>query len=259
MSCSQKKDLIDFEIKQRDTESLLLRMQEESFDFDWMLARASCTVDIAGDSKSFKITVKAKRDSAISIALSYANIEGMRIVVTQDSVKFTNRQNSTYFLGNMDYVNKNFKLNIDFNMLQGILVGNQSIPFEEGDKPLSWIDSSTYLISTIRDRKLRKSLVKEQKMERLSRREESVLQYRLDPETFKIIQVAYSRLHDDRTLFAEYDDFELVGEDLFPHTCSITLEDSTQATTVSVKYLKVKVDKPQTIDFNIPEKYEQIY
>lgn len=259
VSCGKKKELTKLEVKQRDTESLIQRMVENEFDYDWLLAKASCSAEVQGKKQNFKILLRARRDSALLMSLTYANIEGLKILLTKDSVKFINRQNSTYFLGDHEYVKKNFNVPADFQTLENLILGNFAIPYQADEKTISWIDSAEYLISNVKGRKLRKSMQKEQKKERLTRREEHVLQYWLSPENFKITRMAYSQLHEARTLFAEYSDFELMENQLMPQKCSFTLQNSGEETNLKIRFTKVRLNRPQNIDFTIPQKYEQVY
>lgn len=258
-SCKQTKPTAEFEIRQRATESLMDRMEQNAFDFEWFSAKASCVATIDGKKQSFKSVIRIRKDSAISIVLSMMNIEGARALITRDSLKFINRQNSTYFLGDYKFIYDNFSVGLDFNTIQNVLLGNMAVKFLEADKPVSWIDSTLYLISNVKGRKLRKSMVKEQKMERLSRREGHILQYWIHPESFKIIRTGYSQLKDDRDMFAEYEEFEEVDGQMFPHDCIFSLRSGDKQSELKVKYSKVRINRPQKVSFKIPQKYEQIY
>ena len=74
-----------------------------------------------------------RKDSAIWISVTpVLGIEVARLLVTNDSVKMMNRLNSTYFTGNFKLINKLFNADIDYDMFQSFLVGNDFTYYENG-------------------------------------------------------------------------------------------------------------------------------
>jgi hypothetical protein len=86
------------------------------------------------DSKKEKISASAffvnKKDSVIYLTISKLGIEGIRVVVTPDSVKFLNHLNSSYYSGDYSFLEKMLGFKVNFYLLQAIFLGEDVPGFD---------------------------------------------------------------------------------------------------------------------------------
>ncbi|RXK81728.1 DUF4292 domain-containing protein [Filimonas effusa] len=69
--------------------------------------------------------IQMKKDSAIWISLTGPfNIEGVRLLVTRDSVKLMNKIKKTVQMSSIDYLKELTQTPFDFNTLQDVIIGN---------------------------------------------------------------------------------------------------------------------------------------
>jgi len=235
----------------RSPRFLFENLKENEFKYDWVTAKFSTIVTSANGSNSFNATLKARKDSIIWMSISPAfGIEVARIKITKDTVRFINRINSTYFEGDFQVINKMFNVDFDFDMLQAILVGN-AFPEFEADDFKSFIDKERYLLSTIRKRKLRKTI---QKHDSLNLVVNSIW---LEPKTFKISKYMYRDFNINRVFEANYSEFTKVDSLSFPFKIDIKLSGEKSAEII-IQYSKVVKDKLQPLPYSVPEKYEKM-
>ncbi len=132
-SCKSTRHVIKEPIKEYGADFLFEKLKENEFKFDWISAKFK--LDIVIDKKKNSLTgqLRMRKDSVLWVSFSPAlGIEMARLLITTDSVKFINRINKTYFLGDYKLVNNFLDSNVDFDVLQSILLGNDLTYYEDG-------------------------------------------------------------------------------------------------------------------------------
>lgn len=66
--------------------------------------------------------VRMYRDSLMWISIRSMSLEGMRMLMTTDSLKFVDRMNKKYYQGDYGFLNRRLNLNPDFHLLQSMLL-----------------------------------------------------------------------------------------------------------------------------------------
>ncbi len=229
-------------------------LSQNEFHFDWITGKFNAEITTESNKQSFNVSLRAKKDSAIWISASLLGIEGARMLITQDSVRFMDKINNKFFVGDYRYLSSLLNLDIDFETIQSVLTGNSMSFYDEDDKLKASKDSIYYLLSTIKKRKLKK-ILKEQIESNSSK--ELVQRIWLNPLTFKINKIVLNDLLNKRTFTANYSNFQAVDSSYFPYKIEFLIEAQKQ-TSVELNYSKVVLDKPQSMPFNIPTKYERI-
>jgi hypothetical protein len=250
-SCKQKEKAYRGPLFDRSTTYLFNKMKANEFQYEWLTTKFSAEITEGGKKNSLKATCKTRKDSVIWISIAPSiGIEVVRAKITKDSISFINRLNSTFFEGDFKYISRNFGIEIDFDMIQSVLTGN-SFPNYEEDEFKSFIDKDQYMLSTVRKRKLRRSLQRNDSLDMIA---QSIW---LEPRIYKIARFAIIDFGLNRNLEINYDNFTPVGEQLFPYKVFFNLTgDIPMPVQLQLQYTKVAHDIPQNLPFTIPEKYE---
>jgi hypothetical protein len=162
--------------------------------------------------------------------------------------------NNKYFVGDYQYLSKLLSIDVDFETMQSVLIGNSMEFYDEDEKLKSGKDSTYYLLSTIKKRKLKKAL--KENTENVANKELAQRIW-LHPLTFKVYQIVINDFPNDRTFTANYSDFQVVDSSYFPFKANFVIQ-AQKKINLDIDYSKVVHDKPQTMPFNIPAKYERI-
>ena len=86
--------------KDEQLERLFSEMEKNKFHFNTLVCKASVDAKTPKLSTGFSANIRIKKDSAIWVSISPAlGIEVMRAVLTKDSVKFVDRINKRYYIG----------------------------------------------------------------------------------------------------------------------------------------------------------------
>lgn len=255
-SCKvQEKDNVKVKIRPRSSKFLVNKLLQNEFEFNTISAKAAVAItDSSGKKTSFKTHIRVKQDSVIWMSITpLLGIEVARVVITKDTVKLMNRTKSEYFIGDFNYINKLFGADLDYQMLEALLIGN-SLEFEMNDKVRSSVDrkKDLYYLSTVKKRKLKKELEKDK--DKLKQQAQALW---LDPITFKITEIVLSSSENDNTLTGKYSDFKEYGSQFIPYDMNFILQ-SKSTVTIDAEYSKFSVGKSLSFPFKIPSKYEQI-
>ena len=235
------------------TAFLLSQMDNSELHFETLSAKAGISFLTENRKATFNVNLRMFSDSAIWISITpLLGIEMARVLITKDSVKVIDRLDKQYFIGNFDYINKKFNLDIEFGVLQSLLIGNKII-FEE-DKDLKFaIDKDRYYLGNLKKRKAKKVDDNPQKIER---RNEELVSIWLNPENYKISELILTDLTADRFIRGEYSNHQLVDGQLFPMKLDFSIQ-SESPSSIVIEYSRVELNEDLNIPFNISKKYEQ--
>jgi hypothetical protein len=252
-SCKSTRPIIKAPLKEEGPDSLYSRLKDNEFRFDWLSIKFDANYKEKRNSTDFKGQVRIRKDSLIWITITPAlGIEAVRMVITNDSVKYVNRFNKEYFVGDYDLVSRFLQIHIDFDILQSLILGND-FQFYETNSFRASIDNMNYKLSTTGRRKIRK--VAEDAND-----DPIVLLQNiwLDPTSFKIEQIDVKEyLKDNRKLSATYGDFQPLNGQLYPAALKFDIM-ADDVIKIKINYSKVTLDEPMSFPFSIPENYKRI-
>jgi hypothetical protein len=181
-------------------------------------------------------------------------IEGARILATRDTVRFIDRVNSKFFVGDYAFLSERLNTEVDFDMLQAILIGNPVSFYDDDENLRTYIEDGNQVLSTVRKRVIRKSLNSPSEQNKLK---ELVQRIWLDNASFKVKKNVINDFNTNRTFEGNYDDFQKVDSLLFPFIAEFTIT-AHRTMKVNINYSKVEINNVQQMPFNIPAKYERI-
>ncbi|MCC6385516.1 MAG: DUF4292 domain-containing protein [Bacteroidia bacterium] len=233
-------------------EELLLLIQQHNFNADWLSAKAEVESTIDEKKKSFDITLRMRKDSIIWISISpLLGLEAARIMITRDSVKFLNRLNKEYQVTNYDFLNNLLRMNIDFDIIQGILTGNIFAYKKNKFNSVYNDEDRYYIISTLSRHKLKRS------MEEKDLNKPIVQDMWISDENYRIIKLSIEDDKIKKALITQYADFRSTNTGFFPyHSNTVISADSKLL--FNIVYKRLLVNEPQQFPFTIPSSYTKI-
>jgi len=251
-SCKTQRSLIKNPIKEEGTDYLFKKLKERELQFEFFSARFSADYRNAGQEISFSGQLRIRKDSLIWLSLSILGIEGMRLMITQDSIKYLNRMNSTFLTGDWAYLNNFLNTNIDFDVLQSFLIGND-ISFYEDGKFKASIDKNEYKLSAAGRRKMKKYIRNHEDELKVF-----IQNIWLDPETFKIIRADVKEIRKENIkLDATYHSFEAIGNQLFPREMTYQISAENRIF-VQASFSRITISEPLQFPFKIPQSFSPV-
>jgi hypothetical protein len=251
-SCSKNNVKTQKKLPHKSTSYLVEQLQENELKCDWFSAKLGVEFESDKMSDSFKIHVRLHKDSAIWISATYYSVEAARFLITPDTVKFMDRKNNKYFIGDFVYINEKFNVELDFESLQSLILGN-GVDIAEFEKLKSYPANGLYHISSIGKRKQRKADKKGDDKAKTA----VALTVSLSPETYKVSRLILQDFTQHKSLKADFEKYQKLDGQLVPERIKLNIvaEKNLDAT---IEYLKVTLNNPVKFSFTIPEKYEKM-
>jgi hypothetical protein len=238
----------------KNPRTLISEMRKSEFHFDWMTAKISCSAYDDSSRAEFEVNLRMRKDSAIWLnVLGPLNIKIARVLITKDSVKFVQFQDGTLgaqpkcFQGDFALLSQMLQTDVDYDMMQSLLVGNSVSFYEEDEKLRSSINQGEcrYTLSTIRKRKLKKVLDGQKPVQ------DPLQTISLDPNSFKILNIFFLD-EQSRTFRVSYGEFTPLESMVFPYKADFFVKGLTRSAGMNMQYTSIKLNKPTDFPFSIP-------
>ena len=231
-----------------DLQSLI---EQNSFKSGSITAKASVKT-VSGDGEnSFSINLRMQTDSAVWLSISpLLGIEVARVLLTRDSVKLIDRLNNKYAVTDYNYLNDVYRINIDFDIIQGVLTGNL-FSYKKNKFNSVYVEDRYYILSTLSKKKLKRSL------EDIDVNKPIVQDMWVDAANYRIIKLSIEDQRTNKSLQTDYSDHRQTEGGLFPFRSNTTVTAEKQLK-VDIEYNKLTVNAATDFPFKIPPGFEKI-
>lgn len=234
-SCSTNKNASS--IRNLSANHIIREVERNQFEFDNLETKFN--VKVKGDNNiGLKGQMRMQNDSVIWISLSLKlGIEVARVMITDDSVKFMNRTNKTYFSESVESFRNSgfggFESEVTMDFLQDLLVGND-VQLSKNDKFKVTIEDNSYKLTSDKNTFL------------------------VTPKTFKVKSYQLSAVSGQLSAVSvKYDNFQEVNGRLLPTKIILDAGDIFDIN-IEIDYSEIKVGEKLEFPFNISKKYNRI-
>lgn len=242
--------IVETPLKESSPDSLWYQILNADEPVNWFGAKVSASTVMNNQSNSFNANLRMKLDSAIWMSISPAlGIEVARVFITADSVKLINRINGTYFMGNFAYLNDLLQIEVNFDMIQAILIGNSYLHYNV-ENFIADKDERGLILSTLKKRQIRRG--SELELPQILTQE---IWY--SPVSQKIIRMEMQDYRPVRKFSVDYPSFTKVEEFIFPESMHIQAQAEKQVQ-IDLSYSRISVNEVLNLPFSIPKNYELI-
>ncbi len=225
-------------------EELIEKVHENHADFQTFSARISAQASFAKSEYTFNGALRIVKDSAIFISATVSLLgEVARAVITPDSLKFINRMESTYFVGDITFLNRLLGANVDYHMLQALLTGNDITHFSYNNPQVS-TDKHNHVATIIERLPIANPF-------------DDPLQNRIwvSDKTHRITQNMFLNLSTNRMVRATYKNHSLFNGQLLPVEMDLFFSEPANNIFVSLQLTRVVLNSPVQIAFSVPMRY----
>jgi hypothetical protein len=245
-------------LKKENAYSLMTKLKSNNLNYKWISAHFTVDMDNDSSSQSFSGVVRLRKDSIIwmtvSAILGAVNVAHAKL--DDDSVMIINNIQGNYFKGTYDYLDTLLKEDLDFDLLQSVMVGNSMEFYNDTAKMKAYFDGRDYVLSTVRKRKYKRLMYRNKSLH--SRNDAQVIW--LDANDFHIKKIRLEDFITHHTFEASYDDFEKRDSgSAFPMHIHYEINTGKKTIKIDLKYKKVNFTNSESIPFIIPKKYVQIH
>lgn len=206
-------------------------------DFKYLNIKSKVNFSAGGEEQSFPVNIHIKKDSIIWLSI-VVGLEGARGIITKDSVIFLDRLHRTYYKYDFASLSKQFNFNLNYDLVQSILIGNMPIKKRETDVV----------------EKQEGSFVIKQK-EGFVRIENSIAEANL-----KLLKVNASDETGDSKMEIDYSNFLTITDLIFPQDIKAKIDAKKDGkvlqTSINLQHNKIEaLDQSPGFAFSIPKSY----
>lgn len=249
---SRKKVTQDTNSKVNRVDSLFQDLKDNEFQVDWMRFSFKASAETSQGNYNFSGQIRMRKDSVVWISISPAlGIEMMRLKITTDSVFMINKLKRTYLRENSSFINTFLGTDLDFDMVQSLLLGNDFTYYSQEQFEIKETESD-YVFSTISRRKL-KDYIDTASIDNLL-----IQKMHLAKSNLKIISQDIKQVRNpNKKLSVDYLVFETVAEQLFPTSQDYTIR-GVENLKLSLSFSKFRTGEKQSFPFKITSKYTRL-
>lgn len=219
------------------------RANVAEIDFRYLTAKSKISFKSRQeDIDNANVTIRVRKDSVIWVSISKLGIEAVRGLITRDSVRIMDKLHRIYSVYDFPTLSKQFNFDMNFDLLQALVVGNLPLPKRPAQKIKNERD---YLL-------LRQSEGK------------VLVENYIGEQDRKLKKLMLTEQPTNNTLRLDYEDFTSLNNFLFPYTSLVTLDYKSKTdgqfyqTLLRIKHNKVEmVDKNPGFPFTIPANYQR--
>ncbi len=224
----------------------LQTLDENQSRFQWMTSRFSGSVNWKNKTHSIAGSFRMKKDSAIYVSIApLLGIEVARALITVDSVKILNRLDATYYMGDINLLNKMFNTDVDYQMLQSLFLANDFPHFQDQGFVMEQSENFVRLHNPERKRIDDKGKPINQSM-------------LLNPDDMRIKSNIVFVEQSNATLRADYENYENIKGNWLPTQLKIVFSSNNQVSDLDMAFSRTTLDEPKKMRFSVPSKYTLI-
>lgn len=188
----------------------------EEVKFKYLTAKAKVNVTREDESTNFALNIRSKRDQVIWLSASMMGIEGLRCLVTQDSIFVKmNLPKKDFKSYSWDQLSKEYGTPLNFSLVQSVLIGTNAI--QKSDSSSTRVDTTHCYLTQYTG--------------------PYTVTNQISLESAKLEFVNLEQASSDKTLDVDYDDYQKVGKFLFPFIAQATVREGTkESVVVDIKY-----------------------
>jgi len=251
-SCRSTKKEIKQASKQLAVDSVYAKMHNNQFKAVWFSGKFKAIYQMPDKKQAFSGQIRLRTDSIFWVSIyAVMNIEVFRLEITPDSFRFVNRLGKTYMNESMSYFKDRFNVDVDLEMLQSLMLGND-FPYYETNVFKLMYHKNNYLLSTVSRKKLRSHIDNgEDKLRVLMQN------IWIDRTNYRIVKQSVKVIGEDRAkLQISYSDFEQTDSMLFARHRILKFKED-KNTFLDITFNKVSINKSLKFPFRIPRKYTE--
>ncbi|MGD1841514.1 MAG: DUF4292 domain-containing protein [Thermonemataceae bacterium] len=209
-------------------------------DFEYFSSKAKIYFSNGQEEDKAKINIRIKKDSIIWLNMHKAGIEGIRAMITKDSIFIINRVKKEYDTYNFKALSEQYNFNLNYDLLQSIIIGDMPIKHYQKRNVLK--NAQFYVIRQT------DGIV-------------SIDNY-ISLKKLRLEKLRVTEVNSQNTLDLSYSDFALIQEMFFPKKNQASLsykrESNLINVNVEIQHDNIELtDEPLRFPFRVPNSYQK--
>ncbi len=239
-SCRSTKTVVgETDVSAIATSKLVKEYYENTPTFNTLAAKLRIKYKDRKNSQSVTVSLRMEKDKTIWMSASILGISLAKALVTPDRVSYYEKINGTFFDGDFSLLSTYFGVDMDFEQLQRLLLGETVYDLRDGNYILAQVDN-LYQVTP--------------------KRQSDILNlfFFIEPTNFHLKKQQVSQPKDSLFLNVDYLAYQNIAGMNFPQNLFIEVNDNEELTTIEIDFRTIDVNSSIRFPFKIPNGYKEI-
>ena len=219
------------------TKQLIKENAKKAPVFKTLSARVK--IDIYQGDKVNGHTVNFRMEKDKQILLMSSPISVIKALITPEKVSYYNKLDNTYFEGDFKYLSKLLGIELDFQKVQNLLLGEALYSLKDTGYTLS-VDEKSYILQPKNQNPLFEIF------------------FLIDPSHFKIASQQISQPQNQRLLQIDYLAYQDVKKQILPQQIKVIAVEAAEEMIIEMEFKGVSLNDDLRFPFKIPSGYDEI-
>ncbi|GGK30934.1 hypothetical protein GCM10007962_26600 [Yeosuana aromativorans] len=238
LSCKSAKTIHSGEANLNlSTKQLIRENAKQTPNFKTLSARVKLDINQGDKVDAYTINFRMEKDK--QILLMSTPISVVKALITPDKVRFYNKLDNTYFDGDYKYLSDLLGIDLDFQKVQNLLLGEALFGLKANAYNMSTNDTS-YILQP----KEQEALFE--------------LFYLINPSHFKISSQQISQPQQQRLLEVDYLKYQEVDKQILPQQIKIIAVEAAEQMILELEFKAVSLNEDLRFPFKIPSGFKEI-
>jgi len=212
--------------------------EKAAFSNKSLEAKINAIYEDGNNSQNLIIKLKIEKDKVIWMSGTYLGFPVAKIMITPDKIQYFEKINKTYFEGDFSLFQKVFGVEMNFQQIQNLLLGQAFFDFKDGVSET--LNESNQFILT--------PLVQNPKFD---------IFYVINPINFKLVNQE-AKMPKNESFKVNYPEYQSVSGQSIPAKINIESMKNTKNTKIFLDIRQVELNGELTFPFEIPNGYEKL-
>lgn len=236
-SCKSSKVISDGSMDDRlSAKSVVKAHYQNKLEFRTLTGRVKIDYSDGEDEQSVSVSLRMEKDKGIWIS---APLGIVKAYITPDRVSFYNKMDNEYFDGDFSYLSKLLGTEVDYSILQNMLLGQALFDLRDDKYDLS-IGKENYRLTPKTAGAPYKTL------------------FQIEPKNFKMDLQQLSQPLKKRLLEIKYENYQRVGKEAIPNEVSILAIEENNENRILLEYRNIELNRDVNFPYNIPKGFKEI-
>lgn len=209
---------------------------KQKADFKTLQAKVKIDYSQGDKSNGVSVNLRIEKDKVIWLSAPF-NVA--KVMITPDRVKYYNKLENEYFDGDYSLLSELLGIELDFNKVQNLLLGETLFSLKDGVY-LTSSNEVSYILQPENQNKLYEIF------------------YLLNPGHFKLDSQQLSQPLEKRFLEVDYKTYQLVKKQIFPEVMSIVALEKSDEVKIELEFKSMTINGDVRFPFEIPSDYKEI-
>jgi hypothetical protein len=196
-------------------------------------------LDVSQGDKVNNYTVNFRMEKDKQILLMSTPISLVKALITPEKVSFYNKLDNTYFEGDFKYLSNLLGIDLDFQKVQNLLLGEALFNLKDNAYNVS-VDDKSYILQPKNQQDLFE------------------LFFLINPSHFKISSQQISQPQEQRHLQIDYLTYQEVDKQILPQEIKVIAVEATEEMILEMEFKGVSLNEDLRFPFKIPSGFKEI-